>query len=85
METLYVQGAYGRRYDDESAAKRDWNEGRDFQICASTTYLSMRDAHKLREDGYVRVLIALQVPAYSDAPKWAEIELNAATTEEKRT
>jgi hypothetical protein len=40
---IQVRGAYGRKYQTETALMNDWNSGVDFQDCLSGQYLSIRD------------------------------------------
>lgn len=44
METMQVQGAYGRDYATRKAALEDWNAGKDFFVLAISRYASKRDA-----------------------------------------
>jgi len=56
MTTLSIQPAYGRNYVASDDAINSWKAGADFKIVGGP-YLSIRDAEKLKEDGYDRIYL----------------------------
>jgi hypothetical protein len=55
---LLVQGAYGRKYTHSDQVRKDWDEGKDFQVVLGP-YCSKRD--DFAELGYTRVIFALYI------------------------
>lgn len=39
-----VAPAYGRDYESETAAKADWEAGKDFVVYGTQTYINLEDA-----------------------------------------
>lgn len=41
---LELAPAYGRDYKSKAAVLKDWEDGKDFQICGSGSYINLEDA-----------------------------------------
>jgi len=52
MKYIYLEGAYGRTYDNGWQAEADWLAGKDFKI-VDGPYCSIRDAEALKELGMI--------------------------------
>ena len=52
MKYIYLEGAYGRTYDNGWQAEADWLAGKDFKI-VDGPYCSIRDAEALKELGTI--------------------------------
>lgn len=44
---LQICGAYGRK-----TSLQDWKDGKDFRICGTSTYCSIRDMSIIKRDGF---------------------------------
>lgn len=54
-KSLVLLPAYGKQYKDAEECLKDWNAGRDFQICGGP-YCSDRDIPSIKADGYTDLL-----------------------------
>ena len=58
-QTLFLRPAYGRNYQTQNSAVKDWNAGKDFKIMHGP-YCSIRDVPVMKRDGYKYVVILWQ-------------------------
>ena len=59
MQTMFLRPAYGRSYQSQQAAVKDWNNGADFKII-NGPYCSSRDVNLMKSQGYRYVVIFWQ-------------------------
>lgn len=57
--SLFLRPAYGRNYQTQASALKDWNGGKDFKI-QNGPYCSIRDMAEIRRQGYRYIVIFWQ-------------------------
>lgn len=60
MFVMELFPAYGRTYETEAAALKDWNDGKDWIIWRGP-YCSIRDVKTMRANGYTHVHLMYNV------------------------
>jgi len=58
LNTLAIVKAYGPRHQTSQQALQDWREGKDFRIVGTSTYMSIRDAHRFGVLDNIMILAA---------------------------
>ena len=54
-DALSVTPAYGRTYKTTADAEKAFHDGKDFQIWKDGPYMSIRDAKRIKADGYTEI------------------------------